>query len=57
MNSPPRRMREPSEETENDSTEDKVKTEPNAIGKLWKEIKKEEMPEYDVLKNCIPTTI
>ena len=25
----------------------KIKTKPNAIGKLWKEIKKEEMPDYD----------
>ena len=66
---PPRRMREPSEETENEATENmtpdkpnmytefinwrlqptfgKVKTKPNAIGKLLKEIKKEEMPDYD----------
>ena len=63
INSPPRRKRESSEETENESTEDmtaekldmhtefinwrlestfgKVKTKPNAIGKLWKEIKTE----------------
>ena len=69
INLPPRRMREPSEETENESTEDmitekldmhteflnwrlqptfrKVKTKPNAIGQLRKEIKKVEMPDYD----------
>ena len=69
INLPLRRMREPSEETENESTEDmtpekldmhtefinwrlqptfgKVKTKPNAIEKLWKDIKKEEMPDYD----------
>ena len=62
-------MRKPSEETENESSEDmttekpdmhtefinwrlqptfgKVKTKPKAIGKLWKKIKKEEMPNYD----------
>ena len=69
INLPPRRMSEPSEEKENESTEDmtpekldmhtefinwrvhptfgKVKTKPNATGKLWKEIKKEEMSDYD----------
>ena len=69
INLPPRQIKEPSEEIENESTEDmttekldvhtefinwrlqptfgEVKTKSNAIGKLWKAIKKKEMPNCD----------